>query len=177
MPTTSPAIATEKADRPSDDEAVLAEWTVHLARSQPAKLLGIAAAIAAASCLGWMAFDGWVGALLGGVLLLSAVAEFLLPIRYRLTTNGAYCSYGLARLMIPWRSVRRIIEGTQSVRLSPFRTPSRLDAFRGVELRYPEQVEGLSAEMVRSIVQQNVAIVSRRTGMPGDRNPEGTDGT
>jgi hypothetical protein len=112
--------------------------------------------MAAAALVGAMAFRGWVGAVLGPALVGSAVAEFLLPIRYRLTEEAAYCSYGLARLAIPWSSVRRLLDGPDGVRLSPFRRASRLDAFRGVELRFGPP--GSNAERDRIL-----AIVTRMT--------------
>ena len=92
-----------------------AEWTVQLARRQPAKLVGVLAGVAGASALGWMTFDSWIGGVIGGGLVFSAVAEFVLPIRYRLTHEGAFCSYGLARLAIPWSSVKRVIVGAGSL--------------------------------------------------------------
>lgn len=152
MRSSSPATTPQGPQLASGEEAALAEWTVHLARSSPSKLWGVGGGSAVAALFGWMAFRGWVGAALGAGLVLSAVAEFLLPVRYRLTTHGAYCSYGLARLAIPWPSVRRVILGANSVRLSPFRTPSRLDAFRGVELRFGDADSDSGRDRVLSII-------------------------
>ncbi len=142
----------------SDEDTV--DWTVHLAKAEPAKLAGVAGAVIAAFALGWMAFDSWVGGVLGASLVFSAVAEFVLPIRYRLTDEGAHCAYGLARLSIPWSSVRRVIVGPDSLRLSPFARPSRLDAFRGVQMRWDSVV--MPEERLREAVARRVPATAWR---------------
>jgi len=171
MPNSLPAINPDEGERQTASRQVLAEWTVHLARLQPAKLVGIAAGMIAAFALGCMAFESWVGGALGAGLVSSAVAEFLLPIRYRLTTDAAHCSYGLARLMIPWQSVRRVIVGSSSLRLSPFAGPSRLDAFRGVELRWDDAV--MPEERLREIIGRYVTSGEERTS--DDEGPRDKD--
>lgn len=133
---------------------MIAEWTVHLLLKDPRKGWGILAGVAAAATLGWMTFGGWVGGILGSALVLSAVAEFLLPIRYRLTSEHAACSYGLARLALPWSAVRRIIDNGDSIRLSPFRRPSRLDAFRGVEIRFGPAGSSCDRDAILVIVRE-----------------------
>lgn len=169
MRITPPAITPDQTDRASGRDVVIAEWTVHLLRQDPRKLWGVLAGTLAASVLGWMTFGGWIGAVLGAVLVLSAVAEFLLPIRYRLTSQQATCSYGLARLGLPWSAVRRVIDAGDSVRLSPFRRPSRLDAFRGVLIRFGSHGSSGDREAVMAIVRQMVP----RSASEADTPPGG----
>jgi hypothetical protein len=118
------------------EEIVLREWTVHLLRQDPARARVVFAAMLLSSVLGLVTFRSAVFALLGPLLLLSAASEYLLPIRYRLTTLRACASYGAARLEIEWSKVKRVDKYTESAKLSPFAFPNRLDNFRGVILRF-----------------------------------------
>lgn len=167
MRITFPATIPEETDPTSGRDTVIVEWTVHLLANQPRKLWGVIAGALVAAALGWTVFQSWVGAILGGGLVLSAVAEFLLPIRYRLTSQQATCSYGLARLSLPWSSVRRIIEAPGSVRLSPFGRPSRLDALRGVELRFGPDGSSGSREIIMALIQRLASCSTSRTDGPG----------
>ncbi|MER3465869.1 MAG: hypothetical protein C4340_01320, partial [Armatimonadota bacterium] len=63
-------------------------------------------------------------------------AEFMLPVRYRLDARGASRKVGWSLTQIEWKDVRRVIEGTDGVKLSPLDRSSRLAPFRGVYLRF-----------------------------------------
>lgn len=112
-------------------------WKVHLLAANPGKAWVLAGGLLLAAVVGGLAMAHWIGSLLGAVFVATSTAEFWLPISYRITDEGAFCSYGLARLELPWSRVRRVIELPEGVRLSPFPRPTRLDAFRGIMLRYP----------------------------------------
>lgn len=80
-----------------------------------------------------------------------ALSDFLLPTTYRLTPQGAHADCGLSRLFIAWSDVKRATHGSDGVYLSPFARPSRLEAFRGVRLRYGPNMD---AETVCDWVRQ-----------------------
>lgn len=146
-------------DAVSQDDRVLMEWSVHLLRQAPAKGLAIVAACTLAWLAGSLLYGSWVVGLAGAFLTASAVAEFALPVRYRVDESGASCSYGLARLHIEWARVRRMLDGGDSVRLSPFGRPSRLDYLRGVELRFaPDGSLGDRDSVIGYIRQHAVEI-------------------
>src|SRR5512145_2388846 len=90
--------AMDRQEHACRDETVLLEWTVHLFRQDPRRAWGILLAAALSAALGFLLFFSPLLALIGPILLLTACAEFVFPIHYRLTTERAMVSYGLARL-------------------------------------------------------------------------------
>lgn len=81
--------------------------------------------------------------LVGPALVLLWVADYLLPVTYRLTEEGVEVRQLLPRAFLPWERVRRCVVTEEGLFLSPLSRPSRLDAYRGVLLRNvpPEAVE------------------------------------
>ncbi len=118
---------------PPDDSL---EWRVHLAASQPTRAAVVVGVI---GLVAGLAARLWPGPLLPfgvALALLNTVAEFLLPIAYRLTPEGAEMRCFLTRRVIAWSSVRRAYLFADGVKLSPLERRSRRDAFRGVFLRF-----------------------------------------
>jgi hypothetical protein len=139
------------------DETVLLEWTVHLLRQNPRHGWIIAGAMLTAALLGFILFFSALLAGVGALLVLFASAEYLLPIRYRLTTERASVSYGLAQLEMRWSGVKRILEGPDAFRLSPFAKESRLDAMRGVTLRWIPDSAETNRDALYRIIKEQVA--------------------
>jgi hypothetical protein len=119
----------------SHDEVVLLDYTVHLMRRRPAGALLVAIAVLAVACVGQFLLRSTLLALVGVAVLLGSTAEFVLPIRYTLTTEKATAACGPTRLAIEWSRVRRVARAGEAIHLSPFAAPNRLDAFRGITLR------------------------------------------
>lgn len=122
-----------------------------------------------ASALGVGMFRSPLFALLGPILLFSATAEYLLPIRYRLTNRRACAAYGAARLEIEWEKVKRRDAGLGAVKLSPFAFANRLDNFRGVLLRFRAPGETGDRDSVMRIVEERFV-----GAIPADPHPAGS---
>lgn len=142
-------------------ETVALAWRVHRLREEPKKTRLIAGGYAVAMALWWLVFPHPLALFLPVVALTSALAEFLFPIQYRLTTRGAYADCGpTIRLFMDWKDVRRVTHGDEGVFLSPFARPSRLDGVRGIRLRYPvaspphDGSETVTSEAVRESVKR-----------------------
>ena len=71
-------------------------------------------------------------------VLVSAVAEFLFPVTYRLSPQGAELRGLLQHRAIAWTEVRRAYCLPFGVKLSPLDRPGRLEPFRGLLLRFAE---------------------------------------
>ena len=138
------------------EETVLLEWNLHLLRQDPNRIWVVAAAMFLAAGIGFLFFFSFTLAALGALLVLTAAAEYLLPIRYRLTTERAMVSYGLAQLDMRWSNVKRIMEGPGAFKLSPFAKESRLDGIRGVTLRWMES-GAPDREALHRIIKERVA--------------------
>jgi len=182
-------IATCKTDRPqprdhslphdeSDNSApteehVILEWTVHLLRRDPARARVIASCMLLSSALGVWMFQSAIFALVGPLLLFSATAEYLLPIRYRLTDSRATAAYGAARLEIAWDRVKRRDLAAGQIRLSPFAFSNRLDNFRGVCLRFAAPGESGDRDSVIRVVDERIAFARPTESRSAAAAPKG----
>jgi len=122
-----------------DEEILLLAWRVHLLRRDAGRAGAVFAAMILAALFGFLLFQSFLFALLGVLLLFFSTADYLLPIHHRLTSRRACVVYGFSRWEIAWKDVRRVKVAKQAVLLSPLPAPSRLDAFRGVVLRFANE--------------------------------------
>lgn len=123
-------------------------WRVHLARQQPERLPVVLLVLVGAPVLGLWLMGHWLFALAALWMVFSATADYLLPVRYELNTEGVR-QKGWSPRVMRWEKVKRVVWGEQGVLLSPFAQPSRLDAFRGVFLWYGDQPDEVRAWVER----------------------------
>ncbi|MBC8101584.1 MAG: hypothetical protein H7Z41_03240 [Cytophagales bacterium] len=141
MPADSPQRATK--------ETVLLAWRTHRLRENP-RLLGLVMMAYGVALLLWLfLFPHPLTLILPLGALTSAMAEYLFPVSYRLTTRGARASCFLTHLSLDWSEVKRARYGEDGAFLSPFARASRLDQFRGIRLRFAEGNEEAVLETVR----------------------------
>lgn len=123
------------------------QWRIHLARQAPERLPVVVLVLVGTPLLGGMLMGHWLYGLIAFWMLFSAMADYLLPIRYEVDRTGVR-QRGWSPRFMAWERVRRVVWGEQGVYLSPFAQPSRLDAFRGIFLWYGDQ-----REQIEQIVQ------------------------
>lgn len=85
--------------------------------------------------LGWFLSGTIWMAVIGFVVIIASLADFLLPVYYRLDEQSAKSRCGFIVSEIRWENVKRVVEGEDGIKLSPLEKPSRLSPFRGVFLR------------------------------------------
>lgn len=116
-------------------ESVNLTWSVHRLRENPRGLVLLVPALAltfwaGASLLGWA-----IGLAAVGVLV-AATGDYFFPVRFTLTEKRAVSQCLIARQEIEWVKVKRALLAEDGVKLSPLGFASRLEAFRGVFLRF-----------------------------------------
>lgn len=111
------------------------QWRVHLARRAPLRALVVIAFILVAGFAALLLFHSVLSAGLAVGLLLAATGEFLLPVNYRLTAEGAEARGLLTWRKMEWDDVKRVYTGPGVVKLSPLAHGGPREAFRGVLLR------------------------------------------
>ncbi len=129
-----PEIEAQLADRASA-EPIMA-WQVHLLREQPSKALLIAPVVIASVVLSSVLFRSFVYPAIALVIFLSALSEYLFPIRYEITADGASARTLTGRAFIRWADVKKYYLDDRGVKLSPLSQAGRLEAYRGVYLRF-----------------------------------------
>ncbi len=101
-----------------------------------------------AACV-WLMFGAWLPACAALLLLIGSVSEYLFPITYRLTPKGVTQESVTTRIALPWSVIRRCRVGRRGILLMSLAVPSRLDAFRGILLRYaPDGQTGNRADIL-----------------------------
>ena len=117
-------------------------WEDHPLRSEsPARSAALAGLIVASALAASVGFGHWLyGAFSLAVLTLS-VSRYLFPTHYELDGVGVASRHlGVGRSRC-WDEFRRVEERADGLFLSPFEGPRRLDAFRGVFLRFHQNRE------------------------------------
>ncbi len=129
-----PTLASKPAASAVEDQPILS-WTVHLARTQPAKAIASVAFVCAAIAFGCILAGPFVAGLVAAALIAS-LSDFLFPVRYIITRDKASCRTIGKGSEIMWANVKRCYLDDSGVKLSPLDRVSRLEAFRGVYLRF-----------------------------------------
>lgn len=126
-------------------------WTVYVGAQMPRQRLVVAAITIVVAFAGYLFLGGILGAIVGIVVMVASTAELFMPINYRLDGTDARAHCGFNVTAIRWENVKRLIDTPEGVRLSPLEKSSRLDAFRGVYLRFSgnrDEVLGKIAELI-----------------------------
>jgi len=117
------------------EDSIILSWTIHLAREHPRKLLILIALLSVSMAAGY-----WIIGALGPIAVVlamgGALAEFLFPVTYELTEQGAVCKTLVKFSEIKWKNVKSCYLDDLGIKLSPLERQSRLEAFRGVYLRF-----------------------------------------
>ncbi len=148
---TSPDLS-EAVQETETSEEVLLAWRIHRLRDEPQKIGLVALGYGLAFAFWRLAFPYPLGLFLPIVALTGAMAEYLFPVDYKLTSKAAYCSCGPAiKLEMLWSDVRRASTGKDGVYLSTLKIPSRLDSFRGIRLRFSQGNDQTVRETVKAL--------------------------
>ena len=111
-------------------------WTSHPLKQSRRKSLLLAGVMALTGVAIYLN-TGAVSWALGSMGLLAlGVHDFVLPTRYRMTTEAAESRILGMRRTKRWSALRSHYADHNGVLLSPFPKPSRLDTFRGLYIRY-----------------------------------------
>lgn len=123
------------AETPASDAPAF-EWRVHPLRERP----GVAALVIAFlfllhGAIYWFLGHWWYVGVAAAVLLPS-LAPFFLPVEYTLHPRYIAVRTPFRRFAKSWEAFQRCEIGPKGLFLSPFPTPSRLDNFRGLYVRF-----------------------------------------
>lgn len=111
-------------------------WRVHLMRRAPDRLPVLMMVLFLGAGCVWLMFRQLLPVAAAMVLLVGSCSDFLFPIRYRLNAEGLRAEGLTFRMRMEWNEARRCVLEPRAVTVTPLPVPSRLDAFRGVTLRF-----------------------------------------
>ena len=131
---------------PENEPALV--WKVHLLREEPAKALLIAPIVLGSLLACSLIFHSLLFPAVVLFLFASSLADYLFPVRYEISEQGASCRTLTGRSFIEWDRVKKYYLDDGGIKLSPLERPGRLEAYRGVYLRFGRNREEV-AEAVR----------------------------
>lgn len=118
------------------EEVETLEWSVRLWERDPMKRWAVIIVSFVGAVLGYYMFSHVLFGLIAFVCIAGSSAEFIFPLKYHLDERVARVRCGISVTEIEWSAIKRAIEGSDGVKLSPLATNNRLAPFRGVYLRY-----------------------------------------
>jgi len=135
-------------------------WKVHLLRESPRKVLLVIPIVAISLVAGYIFTHSLLVLAVTLFLFVSALIEYLFPIRYELTSRGASAYTLLGRTTIEWERVRKYYIDDYGIKLSPLPSQGRLEPYRGVYLRFGRNKNEVM-EVVRRMRDVRTASDSR----------------
>lgn len=145
---------TEAGARPpgAGDAAPILAWRVHLFAERPRRgwmAVGIMAVVVAA-----LALSGDTQFIPFALVVFAiTLAPFFLPVHYELTPEGVTRRMALFTTRRKWEEFPSYYHDDEGVKLSTFRTRSRLEPFRGIWLRYGGNRDAVLAYVAAHIGQ------------------------
>ena len=112
------------------------EYTSWPLRDDFPRSLALVAAIAGTAVAVGASFEGAEWAVASFVLLVLALGRYFVRTRYVLNSDGVRVRVLGRERFRPWSEVRAIYPHRDGVHLSPFASPSPLDPFRGMFVRF-----------------------------------------
>ncbi len=152
------------------------EWQFCAWESQPQKRTIALVAMVIAALAGFFILHHILFAILGAGVVFVSTAELFLPVKYRLDANEAKQRIGISITSITWNDVKRLIPQDDGIRLSPFENSNRLDAFRGLFLRFASNGDEVLCK-IRELWQNNASTLERTTDSGSETGTCGEDGT
>lgn len=134
-------MSVEKDLEKEEEEQVIIEWRVYLLRAYPKKTAQLIFLLFIANAILFLIYHNILLSVIGAVILLGAVCDYLLPIKYKLTTKAAYYNNIFSKKKILWKDVKSCYLSDIGIKLSPFSRKTWLENFRGFVLRFNENKE------------------------------------
>ncbi|MHB0913372.1 MAG: hypothetical protein ACYC2Y_07995 [Armatimonadota bacterium] len=116
-------------------------WKVHLLVEKPGRLYVVLPALAVSLLVCYSMFRNPALLAVTLVLFTAALGDYLFPVRYEIRESGACARTLFSRTAIPWAGVRRYYLDDGGIKLSPLAKQGRLEAYRGVYLRFGSRRE------------------------------------
>ena len=112
------------------------EWTVHPIKRNWKVSIGVIAFLVILCAAIYFSFHSIAFLVLSIVILVCSLAPFFFPTTYILQNDCVIIRSLFRRSSRPWDSLKSYYPDKNGVLLSPFPSPSRLENFRGIYVRF-----------------------------------------
>ncbi len=89
------------------------------------------------------------GVLMGFVIILLTLLPYFMPTKYSIDEHGIRVQYMFQNKLYEWKHFRSFYIDENGVLMSPFSSPSRLENFRGIYVRYGDKKKEI-IELIKS---------------------------
>lgn len=134
---------------------LILSWQVHLAKEQPRKLIIVIVVAIITAAIAYMYVPNWIYMIAMVLLLAGALSDFFFPTTYKITTTHIMASTPVGKRLMAWKEVKRCYLDEYGVKLSPLGYKTRLEAYRGVYLRFGDKKEEI-LDAVRKLKPNDV---------------------
>ena len=110
-------------------------WTVHLAKLYPLRSVLVILSIAITALAG-IFFIGIIPGLIASFALIAALADFLAPVTYTITSEYAEVKQLTGTKRIPWTLVAFCASSQDALKVSTVSEDSKLSPFRSITFHY-----------------------------------------
>ncbi|MEJ7599223.1 MAG: hypothetical protein WKG01_15055 [Kofleriaceae bacterium] len=131
-------------------------WTAHPARRRPQDAMLAASVILVSAYAILVSLRSPLLAALAVVMLLVAIAPFLVPTRYQLDAEQLVWRRLFVTRTRRWSELRRLEVGKTAALVSPYRKPRWLDRYRGITMILPVPGDGADRDTVVRELQGRV---------------------
>lgn len=136
-------------EQDASDDGMILTWKVHLLRDNPKKLLLVIPIFMLTMIICYATFHSFFYMAVAALLFIIALNDYLFPVRYEITEHAAASFAVFAKSRIEWGSVRKYYIDDTGIKLSPFENQTRLEAYRGVYLRFGSHKDEVTAAVRR----------------------------
>lgn len=116
----------------TNSEQTLMEWQVHLALLNPFRTFIVICITAFIIVCALIYLQSIIMVTIIGLVFLTAISEYLFPIRYKLTDTGVYISNFMNKKSIRWQDIRKCYLDSDGIKLQSSLSKSRFRSGRGV---------------------------------------------
>ncbi|MDQ3369777.1 MAG: hypothetical protein M3680_30525 [Myxococcota bacterium] len=131
-------------------------WTAHPAKRRPQDLMLAACVIFVTAYAVLVSLQSALLAVLAVVLLIAAIAPFLLPTHYRLDDELVEERRLFVTRSRRWSELRRLEIGRAAALVSPYAQRRWLDRYRGITILFPATGEGAERAAVIAALESRV---------------------
>lgn len=128
------------------------EWTAHPAARRPQDVMLVVFVIAIASYAILVSMQSAWLAVIAAILLVVAIAPFLLRTHYRIDGDGVVERRGFVTRSRRWSELRRLDVGRTAALVSPYAQRRWLDRYRGITIYF----DGSDRDAVISALQERL---------------------
>ncbi len=126
-------------------------------KDKPARVGLIFSVALVAGVVGILFFRNLLLGFAGFAMILGSTAEFWLGSSYSIDEKEARSRVGASVSSMTWEEVKRLIVGSQAIKLSPLSSATGAEAFRGVLLKTSSENHSQVLEFVKSRCSEDVA--------------------